>query len=58
MEDWELYGYIREEDNKYYQRNLVGEEGLVYDFNVNVGDTLELNNPMGFTSLEVVVIGY
>lgn len=56
MEDWELYGFIREEENKYYLRNLAGEEGLAYDFNLNINDTLEINNPFGFIPIEVTVI--
>lgn len=55
MEDWELFGFIIEQDNKYFMRNLVGEEGLVYDFDVNVGDTVFINNPFGFISFEVAV---
>lgn len=46
MTEWELYGFIREEENKYYLRNLAGEEGLAYDFNVSIGDTVEINNPL------------
>ena len=56
MEDWELYALIREEDNKYYLRNLVNEEGLIYDFNVNTGDTVTINNPFGFMPLEASII--
>ena len=55
MEDWELYGFIREEDNKYFLRNLASEEGLVYDFTVNLGDTLAINNPFGFMPLEATI---
>jgi len=56
MEDWELSGFIREDENKYYLRNLAGEEGLVYDFNLNIGDTLAINNPFGFIPIEVTAI--
>ena len=55
MEDWELYGFIKEEENKYFLRNLVGEEGLIYDFTVNIGDTVEINNPFGFMPLQAMV---
>lgn len=55
MGDWELFGFIREQANKYFMRNLVGEEGLVYDFNVNVGDTVYIDNPFGFISFEAAV---
>jgi hypothetical protein len=55
MEDWELYGFIKEEENKYYLRNLAGEEGLVYDFTVNTGDTITIDNPFGFIPYEAIV---
>ena len=57
MTEWELYGFIREEENKYYLRNLVGEEGLAYDFSVNIGDTIEINNPFGALPAEAIVTG-
>ena len=56
MEEWELYGFIKEEENKYYMRNLAGEEGLVYDFTVNIGDTVIVDNPFGFMLLEATII--
>lgn len=55
MEDWELYGFIKEEENKFYLRNLAGEEGLVYDFTVNLSDTITINNPFGFIPYEAIV---
>ena len=55
MTEWELYGFIREEQNKYYLRNLVGEEGLAYDFSLNIGDTVEINNPFGALPVEAIV---
>lgn len=55
MEDWELYGFIREDSNKYYLRNLAGEEGLIYDFSVNIGDTITINNPFGFMPVDATV---
>lgn len=55
MTEWELYGFIRQEENKYYLRNLIGEEGLAYDFSVNMGDTIEINNPFGALPVEAIV---
>jgi hypothetical protein len=46
---------MREASNKFYQRNLIGEEGLVYDFNLTTGDTVLINNPMGFVPIEMLV---
>ncbi len=47
--NWELHGFIREDttDKRTYFRNLNNEEGCVYDFSVNPGDTLShLYNPL------------
>jgi hypothetical protein len=55
MLEWDLYGFIREEENKFYLRNMVGEEGLAYDFSVNIGDTVEINNPFVAFPVEAVV---
>lgn len=56
MEDWELYGFIKEEEGKYYLRNLAGEDGLAYDFTVDIGDTITMKNPFGFTSIYAEII--
>jgi len=55
MDEWELYGFIKEEENKYFLRNLIGEEGLAYDFGINLGDTVAINNPYGFIPLQAIV---
>ncbi len=55
MNEWELYGYIRQEENKYYLRNLAGEEGLAYDFDATIGDTIQINNPFGVMPVDAVV---
>ena len=56
MTEWELQGFIRQDGNKFFFRNLIGEEGLAYDFNSNVGDTLNINNPFGFYTFQAIVI--
>jgi hypothetical protein len=55
MTEWELYGFITQEENKFYLRNLLGEEGLAYDFSVNIGDTVEINNPFGAIPVAAIV---
>ncbi len=55
MDEWQPYGFIREDGNKYYLRSLSGEEGLAYDFSVNVGDTIEIDNPFGVFPVEAIV---
>jgi hypothetical protein len=55
MLEWDLYGFIRQEESKYYLRNMAGEEGLAYDFSVSIGDTLEINNPFGEFPVEALV---
>ena len=56
MTEWELHGFIRETDQKYYLRNLANEVGLAYDFDVNVGETLFIDNPFTFYPFEANVI--
>lgn len=42
---WTLYGFIRETENKeVYFRNLEDSEGLLYDFSVEINDTIYLIN--------------
>jgi hypothetical protein len=57
MEEWELFGFIRQEGEKYFLRNLIGVEGLAYDLSVNEGDTLTLENPFGVYPVEAIVTG-
>ena len=42
--EWSLAGFIRKEENAYFLLNLWGEEGLVYNFDLEVGDTITVNN--------------
>jgi len=45
-EQWSFYGaMIREVDNRIYFRQLFGEEGLIYDFNMEIGDSVLIDNP-------------
>ena len=45
-EDWNFYGaFIREVDNRVYYRQMFGDEGLIYDFNLQLGDSVVVNNP-------------
>lgn len=45
-EQWNFYGaYIREENRRIYYRQMFGEEGLIYDFNLEVGDSVLVDNP-------------
>jgi hypothetical protein len=45
-EEWFFFGaFVREVDGRVYYRNYSGEEGLIYDFNLELGDTVTINNP-------------
>jgi len=48
MESWSLIGFIREDTiaKKVFFMNLDNDEGLMHDFNVIVGDTIYLHNPL------------
>lgn len=56
MSDWELYGFIQKDGHKYYMRNLINEEGLVYDFDVSLGDIVSIDNPFGFMPIYAEVV--
>ncbi len=56
MTEWELQGFIRKVDQKYYLRNLANEVGLAYDFDVNIGDNLYIDNPFTFYPFEANVV--
>jgi len=46
QQEWNFYGaFIREEDGRIYYRQMFGEEGLIYDFNLEVGDSVLIDNP-------------
>ncbi len=44
--DWYVDGYIREDTlkKKIYYMNTSFEEGMIYDFDVNIGDTINIHN--------------
>ena len=44
-ENWYFFGsFIREENNKVYYREMFQPEGLIYDFNLSLGDSVLLKN--------------
>ena len=51
-ENWYFFGtFIREENKRVYYREMFQNEGLIYDFNLSVGDSVFLNNPRAATNL-------
>lgn len=60
MTEWELTGFIRDNNDKVYLRNLNNDEGLIYDFGAQIDDTIHINNNLSWWSgwqLDVVVSG-
>lgn len=56
MINWNLFGFLREDTSKkVYARNLSGDEGLIYDFDPNIGDTIDFYNPLSGRILEMIV---
>ena len=56
QEEWYFYGsFIREENKKVYLREYYGEEGLIYDFNLHLGDMVEVNNPRAISEVSLVL---
>lgn len=56
QEEWFFFGnFIREENNKVYLREYFGEEGLIYDFNLQLGDTVVVNNPRAASEVALVL---
>ena len=56
MTEWELQGFVREDNNKFYFRNLNNEVGLAYDFDASVGDTVHVTNPFAFYDFQAEVL--
>ena len=56
-ENWQQIGYIREEYKKVFARKKDDlTEGLIYDFNININDTLTIKNPFSLIdSINMVV---
>lgn len=45
--EWFFFGsFIREENGRVYYREYLGEEGLIYDWNLELGDTVTIDNPL------------
>jgi len=56
QEEWFFFGnFIREENNKVYLREYFGVEGLIYDFNLQLGDTVVVNNPRAVSEVALVL---
>ncbi|MEE4259035.1 MAG: T9SS type A sorting domain-containing protein [Bacteroidales bacterium] len=56
QEEWFFFGsFIREDNKKVYLREYFGEEGLIYDFNLQLGDTVVVNNPRAVSEVALVL---
>ena len=56
QQEWFFYGsFIREENKKVYLREYYGEEGLIYNFNLQLGDTVFINNPRAVSDVALVL---
>jgi hypothetical protein len=56
QQEWYFYGsFIREENKKVYLKEYFGEEGLIYDFNLQLGDTVVVNNPRAVSEVALVL---
>ena len=54
---WYIRGFIRADDQqRVYFRNHAGHEGMIYDFDVNVGDIIVIDNPSHYTIVHTVVL--
>jgi len=57
MGNWILKGYIRETISEgLYFRNLQGEEGLLYKYNVKVGDSITIANKANFVHDLILIV--
>jgi len=57
QESWYIKGFIREDNQqRYYFRNNTGYEGMIYDFDVNVGDIIAIDNPFHYTIVNTEVL--
>lgn len=56
-QNWFFTGeMVREENNRVYLIDALGEEGLLYDFNVGLGDTVTITNPLTIDGLFLTVV--
>jgi len=57
-ETWDFFGaFIREENGRVFYRELYQEEGLIYDFNLQIGDTALINNTRALEPIHLVLTG-
>jgi len=55
-EEWFFYGaFIREEEGNVYYKEMFEEEGLIYDFNLEIGDSVVVNNPRAAGELTLML---
>lgn len=61
LTEWKVYGFLREYNKRVYYRDTLGNEGKIYDFNLNLNDTIFVRNvrfiPYAGDSTKVVVTG-
>lgn len=50
--------FVREDtvNRQVYLRNLIGEEGLIYDFSIEIGDTVTINNVLSGSIIQMKVV--
>lgn len=55
-ENWDFFGaFIREENGQVFYRELYQEEGLIYDFSLQIGDTVLVNNTRALEAIHLVL---
>ncbi len=55
-ETWDFFGaFIREENNRVFYRELYQEEGLIYDFDMQIGDTVLINNTRALEPVHLIL---
>ncbi len=52
--NWQEYGYIREENRRVFYRNdnFIGIDTILYDFNLNINDTISPDCPLIIDSID------
>ncbi len=55
-QNWNFYGaFIREDEGLVYYRELFSEEVLIYNFNLEIGDSVVVDNPRAAGALTLVL---
>lgn len=55
--NWNFYGaFIREENKRVYYKQYVGDEGLIYDFNLTIGDSVLVDNPISAGEIWLILV--